>query len=291
MQADTKRSHGSRSQGPDILDRIVESKRVEVAQLTSRSSELRARASDAPAARDFEAALAGGSQVSLIAEVKRRSPGAGAIRPGLDPVELAGTYASAGASAVSVLTDHEYFQGSLDDLSAVRSSVEIPVLRKDFMLSEVQVWEARAAGADAILLIVRILEDARLRELRLMAEESGMTALVEVHDRAELERALQSGARVVGINNRDLSTFETRIETTLELASEVPDSVVLVSESGIRTGADVVRLGEAGVDATLVGEALVRAEDPAAGVAALTAARRVPRRTGMGSAVRSGRRT
>jgi indole-3-glycerol phosphate synthase len=240
----------------------VATKRVEVQSLRPRAADLRARAADAPPPRDFHGALAGGDAVSLIAEVKRRSPGAGAIRPDLDPLELARSYESAGASALSVLTDREYFGGSLDDLARVREAVCLPLLRKDFTLDPLQVHEARAGGADAILLIVRILDDGPLRELRHLAEELGMAALIEAHDGDEVERALASGARILGVNNRDLSTFETHLETTLGLLERVPTGVTLVSESGIRSGDDVARLGKAGVDAVLVGEALLRAEDP-----------------------------
>jgi indole-3-glycerol phosphate synthase len=180
----------------------------------------------------------------------------------LDPVGLASSYAGAGAAAISVLTDREYFHGSLDDLAAVRASVSVPVLRKDFIISEAQIWEARAAGADALLLIVRILDGERLRGLRLLAEELGMGVLVEAHDDEELDRALESGASLVGINNRDLRDFTTRLETTLELMERVPPDVTIVSESGIRTRADVERLAGAGVDAILVGEALLKDPDP-----------------------------
>lgn len=245
-----------------ILEAIVRTKEEEVRALAAKREELRERAEAAPAPRDFQAALEDPAVVSLVAEVKRRSPGAGEIRPGLDPVTLAGAYRDAGASALSVLTDLEYFQGSLEDLGRIREAVALPLLRKDFTLDEVQVWEARAGGADAVLLIVRILDDGRLRDLRLLAEELGMAALVEAHDGTELDRALASGARIVGVNNRDLSTFGTRLETTLELLDGVPDDVILVSESGIRSGDDVARLGSHGVDAVLVGEALLRAPDP-----------------------------
>lgn len=246
----------------DILDRIVETKEKEVRALAERSAEVWARARSASPPRDFEGALRGRGTVSLMAEVKRRSPGAGEIRPDLDPVELAAGYEAAGASAVSVLTDREYFGGSLADLRAVRERIEIPVLRKDFTLVPDQVAEARAAGADAVLLIVRILDEARLRELAQAARELGLAALVEVHDGPELERAVAAGARIIGINNRDLSTFTTDLDTTIELLDDVPEGLVVVSESGIRTAADVERLGEHGVHAVLVGESLLRASDP-----------------------------
>lgn len=248
----------------DILARIVETKKVEIEELVGRRTALEQGAREAPDARNFSEALRRRETVALIAEVKRRSPGAGAIRPGLDPVELARDYETGGAAALSVLTDRDYFGGSLSDLTAIREKVAIPLLRKDFTLVSEQVWEARGAGADAILLIVRILEDGPLRDLRLLAEDLGMTALVEVHDAREMERALTSGASVIGINNRDLRTFSTRLETTLDLLDGVPDPVLLVSESGIRTREDVERLAGAGVDAILVGESLLREEGPGA---------------------------
>ena len=257
-----------------ILDRIVATKREEVERIRDRVPDLRSRAEAAPHPRDFAAALSSPDHLELIAEVKRRSPGAGAIRPDLDPVSLARSYARGGASALSILTDGSYFEGSIDDLSRVRESVEIPCLRKDFILDESQIWEARAAGADAILLIVRILDDESLRGFRELAQEMGMTALVEAHDADELERAIESGAGVIGINNRDLATFRTDLDVTLDLMSHVPSEVILVSESGVRTGDDARRLADAGVDAILVGEALVRAEDPVALADELTPPRR-----------------
>ena len=261
----------------DILQQIVETKRGEVEVLRGGLPELRDRADDAPPARDFVGSLAGGDEVSVIAEIKRRSPGAGAIRPDLDPLLLGPAYESGGASALSVLTDEQYFGGSLEDLGSVRGLVEIPVLRKDFVIDEAQVYEARGAGADAILLIVRILDDERLRSLRMLADQLGMAVLVEAHDGAEVDRGLASGASLLGINNRNLRTFETRIDVTLSLADRVPSSVVLVSESGIHTAADVRRVGEKGVDAVLVGESLLRQEDPGAGVTALAGQGRASR--------------
>jgi len=262
-----------------ILAQIVETKREEIASLRPLRGEWRSRARDAEPARDFGGALARPDRVSLIAEVKRRSPGAGAIRPDLDPIRLASTYEEAGASAVSVLTDREYFGGSIGDLVAIRSHVGIPLLRKDFLLSEEQLWEARASGADAILLIVSILEDSLLTELRLQAEEWGMTALVEVHDAGELDRALRSGAQVIGINNRDLRSFQTTLETTFGLLDRIPSGALVVSESGIRTVEEVHRLGTSGVDAILVGETLLRSAHPEAEVRALSG---VPREGGLG---------
>ena len=261
----------------DILQRIVETKRAEVGVLRRDLSGLRDRAEHAPRARDFIGSLQGGHAVAIIAEIKRRSPGAGEIRPDLDPLHLGPRYETGGAAALSVLTDAEYFGGSLGDLADVRGLVKIPVLRKDFVIDESQVYEARGAGADAILLIVRILDDDRLRSLRTLAEELGMSVLVEAHDGAEVERGLAAGARLLGINNRNLRTFETQIDVTLSLVDRVPPSVVLVSESGIHTPADVGSVGERGVDAVLVGESLLRQEDPGAGVAVLLGQRRAPR--------------
>lgn len=245
----------------DILSRIVATKEGEVEGVRGRLPELRGIAADQPAPRGFGRAL-DGDDVRVISEVKRRSPGAGEIRPGLDPADLASTYERAGAAALSVLTDREYFGGSLDDLRTARAAVGLPVLRKDFTIDEAQVVEARAAGADAVLLIVRILDDARLRELREAAEALGMDALVEVHGAEELERARASGARIVGINNRDLTTFRTDLAVSERLVAELPTDVITVSESGIRSGDEVARLGRAGIHAVLVGETLLRAERP-----------------------------
>ncbi len=273
-------SRGTMNAPVGILDRIVETKRREVEALKGSASELRAAAEGAATARDFKAALSGGDSVSVIAEIKRRSPGAGEIRPDLDPVQLAPTYEAGGAAALSVLTDSEYFGGRLGDLSAARGLVSVPVLRKDFLIDPSQVYQARAADADAILLIVRILDDGQLRSLRVLAEELGMIALVEAHDGEEVDRALESGARVLGVNNRNLRTFETRLDTTLGLLDRIPSGVVLVSESGIRTRDDVRMLGENGIDAVLVGESLLRQDDPGAGVAMLAAETRTSRREG-----------
>ncbi|MFW6202367.1 MAG: indole-3-glycerol phosphate synthase TrpC [Gemmatimonadota bacterium] len=266
----------------NVLDRIVGAKREEVERLEGRAVSLRAAAETAAGeARGLAAALRGEvEEVALIAEVKRRSPSAGELRPDLSPAEVARAYEAAGAKAISVLTDEAYFGGSLEDLAAVRASVGLPVLRKDFVLAPVQVWEARAAGADAVLLIVRILDDVRLAELIALAEDVGLDALVEVHDRAELERALDAGAKVVGINNRDLATFRTDPAVTLELAGSVPRDRVLVAESGIRTASDVDRLGAAGADAILVGESLMRADDVEEAARGLVGRPRSRRRVG-----------
>lgn len=244
--------------------------------MRARLTELRARSADQEPARGFAGALRRDA-VAVISEVKRRSPGAGEIRPDLDPAALASTYETAGASALSVLTDRDYFGGSLDDLRAAREAVSLPALRKDFTIDAAQVVEARAHGADAILLIVRILDDVRLRELREEAEELGMDVLVEVHDAEELERARASGARIIGINNRDLSTFRTDLAVSERLVARLPTDVVTVSESGIRSGDEVARLGRAGIHAVLVGETLLRADDPGEAVRELAGHRRSER--------------
>lgn len=258
-----------------ILAEIVRTKRRELAALVPRAEALAEAAERAPAPRDFGGALRVGDRVAVVAECKRRSPGAGEIRPDLDPAALAFCYARAGAGALSVLTDVSYFGGSQADLAAARAACTLPVLRKDFTLDPLHVVEARAAGADAVLLVVRLLDDEVLRRLQAEARAWGMAALVEVHDRRELARALDTGAEIVGINNRDLATFRTDLGTTLELIEEVPDGVSVVSESGIRTRADVDRLAAAGVDGILVGETFLRAPDPEEVVRLLAS---VPRR-------------
>ena len=246
-----------------ILDEIVASKRHEVAAARRRMplEELEAQAAEAPPVRDFRAALAGPGPIQLIAEVKKASPSAKVIRADFDPVAIARTYQEHGAACISVLTDAPYFQGHLSYLARVRASVAIPLLRKDFLIDEYQVVEARLAGADAILLIAEILDDETMATLLERARALGMAALVELHDPANLPRVLAAGADLVGINNRDLRHFATDIEHTLRLRDQVPPEVVLVSESGIRTRADVERLEAAGVSAILVGESLMRAAD------------------------------
>jgi len=199
--------------------------------------------------------------VALIAEVKHASPSKGVLIDPFDPVALGTTYAANGAAAISVLTDEHFFQGHLEHLSAVRNAVEIPVLRKDFILDPFQVYEGRAAGADAMLLIAAALTDPQLADLHTLILDLGMAALVEVHNEAELERALRIDAPLIGVNNRDLHTFEVSLETTATLASHIPAGVTLVAESGIRTEADVHRMGELGAHAVLVGESLVTAGD------------------------------
>ncbi len=259
---------------PGILGSIVETKRRELDGLRRRRRDLERRAGARPPALDFGGALTGGPTVALIAECKRRSPGAGDIQPGLDPAVLTRSYQASGARALSVLTDERHFGGSLADLEAVRAATSLPILRKDFTVDPLHVVEARAAGADAVLLIVRILGDPELASLLRVTADLGMAALVEAHDALDVERGLRAGARLLGVNNRDLATFETDLGTTLNLLASVPDDVAVVSESGIRTRGDVVRLAAAGVDAVLVGETLLRSADPAGTVAELS---RVPR--------------
>jgi indole-3-glycerol phosphate synthase len=249
-----------------ILDEMVRWKREEVSRARKAvpHATMRARAASAPSPRDLEAALrdAGNpATVRLIAEVKHASPSRGLLRPDFDPVALAREYQAHGASAISVLTDDRFFQGAFQHLQAVRQSVGLPLLSKDIFLDPYQLHQARAAGADAILLIVAALSDGDLAALYQDARSLGMAALVEVHNEDELTRALQLGPRILGINNRDLRTFRVDLETTLRLRPLVPADIILVSESGIRTRADVERLSAAGVDAMLVGESLVRARD------------------------------
>ncbi len=255
---------------PDILREIIAHKRAELERARAPLAELRAAALDAPLARDFAAALCG-DDVRVIAEIKRASPSEGAIREqDFDPAAIASGYEIAGAAALSVLTDGRYFGGHLDHLRAARAAVEIPVLRKDFVIHERQVIEARAAGADAVLLIVAVLDGGRLAELLALARELGMAALVEAHDETEVEAALAADARVIGVNNRDLRSFAVDLATTERLAAMVPADCVLVAESGVHTRADVERLAAAGADAVLVGTTLMRADDPGEALEELT---------------------
>ena len=258
-----------------ILDDIVAHKGVELAERAAREplDSVAARAAAAPAARDFRAALAG-TELAVIAEIKRISPASGALRPGLDAAETAARYAEAGAAAISVLTDEHFFGGSDRDLAAVRRAVRTPVLRKDFVIDPYQVHEARALGADAVLLIVRALGRSRLAELVALVESLGMAALVEVHTVGELTVAADLGASLIGINNRDLTRMTVDLDTTARLRPLVPPGVTVVAESGIRTAEDAHRLRALGVDAILVGEALVTAEDPAERLRELVAAGR-----------------
>jgi indole-3-glycerol phosphate synthase len=249
------------------LDAILARKREEVAALAAATpeAELLARLADAPPVRDFAGALsARGGPTRVIAEVKRASPSAGAISAGLDAVAQARRYQAAGAAAVSVLTDGPGFGGTLGDMVAVRAQVALPVLRKDFTVSTWQLVEARAAGADAALLIAAALPGDRLERLHQRCRELGLHALVEVHDEAEVERALAAGAVLIGVNNRDLQTFTVDLATSERIVPALPTGVKGVAESGVRTGADARRLRAAGAVNLLVGEALVRAADPGA---------------------------
>ena len=256
---------------PTILDKIVAAKREEVRRAKAETSEemLRRRLPDAPPARDFFAALARPGPIHLIAEVKKASPSKGVIRADFHPVEIAGIYQQHGAACISVLTDEPYFQGSLDYLRQIRAAVDLPVLRKDFIIDPYQVVEARAAGADAVLLIAECLAGDSLKTLHDAVVELGMTPLVELFEPANLPRVLDAGARLVGINNRDLRTFKTDLEHTLRLRREIPPDRLVVGESGIRTREDVLRLESAGVNAMLVGESLMSSPDVAAAVDAL----------------------
>jgi indole-3-glycerol phosphate synthase len=246
-----------------ILDRIVTQKRQEITEARARlpAKVLEQRLASAPPIREFTAALDRPGEVRIIAEVKKASPSAGIIRADFDPVRIAQVYANHGAACISVLTDEPFFQGRLEYLTAIRQAVEPPLLRKDFILDHYQLLEARAAGADAVLLIAEILPDPELGILLSQTSELGMQALVELYDAENLPRVLACGARLIGVNNRDLRTFVTRLEHTLDLIGLLPPGCILVSESGIRDRQDMVRLRDAGVSAALVGETLMRAAD------------------------------
>jgi indole-3-glycerol phosphate synthase len=247
----------------NILDRIVETKWQEIAAAKTRvpELELERQARDGRPARGFAAALRRPGELNVIAEVKKASPSAGIIRAEFDPVAIARIYEAHGAACLSVLTDETYFQGHLDYLIAVRNAVRIPVVRKEFVLDRYQLLEARAAGADAVLLIAEILPDSRLQELHTQARQLGLDVLVELHDADQLPRVLDCGAELIGINNRDLRTFHTSLDRTFELLPRIPKSVVVVSESGIKTPEHMAALQAAGVRAVLVGESLMRAPD------------------------------
>ncbi len=245
-----------------MLEPIVASTRARLAGLLPKADELRDLATALPATRGFARALTAPG-LSVIAEVKRRSPSRGVLAASLDPADRAGRYEAGGAAAISVLTEPDHFDGSDGDLRAVRAAVSVPVLRKDFTLDPVQVWEARAIGADAVLLILAILDDHAAAELLAVAAEAGLDALVEVHTETEAERAVALGAAIVGVNNRDLATFEVDLATSERLGPILEGAAVRVAESGIHTGEDAFRLRDAGYDAVLVGESLVRSDDPA----------------------------
>jgi indole-3-glycerol phosphate synthase len=260
----------------DILEKIVAVKREEVAAALKQKSlaVVRADAESRVLTRDFEGAMRAkiaAGQAAVIAEIKKASPSKGVLRAEFIPADIAQSYAEFGAACLSVLTDKQFFQGSVDYLKQARASCDLPVLRKDFMIDVYQVYEARAMGADAILLIAACLEDAQMAEMEAVARSLDMAVLVEVHDRAELERALKLKTRLVGINNRNLKTFEVSLQTTLDMLSDVPEDRLLVTESGIQTAADVQRMREAHVHAFLVGEAFMRANEPGEALAKLFA--------------------
>ncbi len=252
------------------LQTILDQKHTEIARLLPRVEHLRAAALLRNDYRGFAAAIdRGPDELGLIAEVKKASPSVGTIVEQFDPVAIAKTYQAAGAHAVSVLTDEKFFQGNLSYLTQVRKAITLPALRKDFILHEAQIFEAAVAGADAILLIVAALEQPDLERLHDTATTLGLDVLVEVHTLPELDRALDCGARLIGINNRNLTTFEVDLRATEIISEEVPEEVILVSESGIKTRADARRIFAAGANALLVGEALMRTGDVAGQVAAL----------------------
>ena len=251
----------------DILDKIVAVKREEVAAALKQKSlaVVRADAESRVLTRDFEGAMRAkiaAGQAAVIAEIKKASPSKGVLRADFIPADIAQSYAEHGAACLSVLTDKQFFQGSVDFLKQARASCDLPVLRKDFMIDTYQVYEARAMGADAILLIAACLDDAQMAEMEAVARSLDMAVLVEVHDKAELERALKLKTRLVGINNRNLKTFEVSLQTTLDMLPDVPVDRLLVTESGIQTPEDVLRMREAKVNAFLVGEAFMRSSEP-----------------------------
>jgi indole-3-glycerol phosphate synthase len=265
----------------NILDKIVAEKKLEVARLRPQAAKLKQVAAARSEFRDFAGALRGGLASSpakkdvgapggralpaLIAEIKKASPSAGLITPNFDPIRIARDYEDAGAAALSVLTDGKFFQGRVEYLQLIRDAVKLPLLRKDFMIDELQIYESVARGADAILLIVAILDEAQLKDFRKAAEQLRLAALVEVHDERELDRALAAGAAIIGVNNRDLKDFSVNLGTTEKLAANLKRGMcgkyTLVAESGINTRADVERVAKAGVDAILVGESLMRSGD------------------------------
>lgn len=251
---------------PTILEKIIATKHDELARakIDLPAEQLKAMLVDAPPAHDFFAALAStvaAGGIGLIAEVKKASPSKGVIRPDFDPVQIARTYKSHGATCISVLTDEQYFQGSLEFLSHIRPETKIPLLRKDFVIDPYQVWQARAAGADAVLLIAECLDDHQLETLYAEIRQLGMTALVELHDPTHLGRVVRSGARLIGINNRDLHTFEVDLEQCIRLRRDIPADRLVVGESGIGGHDDLLKLQQAGIGAVLVGESLMRQDD------------------------------
>jgi indole-3-glycerol phosphate synthase len=258
----------------DILDKIVAVKREEVAAAQSRKSFalMRADAQSRVLTRDFvgglRAKIAAGKP-AVIAEVKKASPSKGVLREDFIPADIAQSYAEHGAACLSVLTDVQFFQGSVDYLKQARASCHLPVLRKDFMVDAYQIYESRAMGADCVLLIAACLDDAQMQEYEAIAQSLDMAVLVEVHDQAEMERALRLKTPLIGVNNRNLKTFEVSLNTTLDLRAMVPEDRLVITESGIREREDVLRMGAAGINAFLVGEAFMRAPEPGIALAAL----------------------
>jgi indole-3-glycerol phosphate synthase len=258
----------------DILDKIVAVKHVEVAAAIQRKSlaDMRADAESRVLTRDFVGALRAkktAGKPAVIAEIKKASPSKGVIRADFIPADIAQSYAEYGAACLSVLTDASFFQGCIDFLKQARASCQLPVLRKDFMVDAYQIYESRAIGADAILLIAACLDDAQMRDFEAIARSLDMAVLVEVHDALELDRALKLKTPLIGVNNRNLKTFEVSLDTTLTLLKGIPADRMLVCESGIHTRDDVLRMGAAGVNAFLVGEAFMRADEPGEALAAL----------------------
>jgi len=258
----------------DILNKIVAVKHEEVAAAQNRKplDVVRADAESRVLTRDFVGALRAkiaAGQPAVIAEVKKASPSKGVIRANFIPADIAQSYAEFGAACLSVLTDQQFFQGSVDYLKQARASCQLPVLRKDFMVDAYQIYESRAMGADAVLLIAACLDDAQMKEFEAIARSLDMAVLVEVHDAAELQRALKLKTPLIGVNNRNLKTFEVSLDTTLTLLKDIPADRLLVCESGIHTRDDVLRLGAAGVNAFLVGEAFMRVPEPGEALAAL----------------------
>ncbi len=246
-----------------ILDQILVQTRakIEADRAGCSENELAGAIKDLLPCRDFHAALAKGDRVQVIAEVKRASPSAGLIRDDFDPVKIAQAYRDGGAACISVLTDEPFFQGSLDYLTAIRAAVDLPLLRKDFIVDRYQLLQARAAGADCVLLIAECLSGQELRRLHEQAEELGLQTLIELYEPENLDAVLETGTRLVGINNRNLKTFETSLEHTLSLRPRIPQDRLVVGESGIRSHEDLLKLGRGGVKAVLVGESLMRQED------------------------------
>jgi indole-3-glycerol phosphate synthase len=243
------------------LIEIIETKKQEVAQLKQKGISSPGQR-DIPEIRDFKSAISQPARINLIAEIKYASPSAGTIREKTDPITIGRIYERAGAAAISLLTDQKYFHGHLENLPGVKQAITLPVLRKDFIIDEIQIREALAWGADAILLIVRVLSEAQLKELLQVCHENGLAALVEVHDREDLEKALESKAEIIGINNRDLDTFEINLQTAHKLTARIPPGHIIVGESGIGSPKDIVSLKGSRINAVLVGSSLMSSSDP-----------------------------